>query len=149
MVISLMAFVLFLGISALIGISRHNNLDVLVSDLKGFLWLFLVPVAIAVIGDRERLHIVMKCIVVGATIQAILIIGLDIFSIYFKSSYTALHSKLIQLQISFLDNITDSMFRVFFKSLSLFNSRLLYVWSTIRSLEPDSNGPIAYVQPFV
>ncbi len=116
MVYCLVAFVLYLGISALIGISHQNNIDVLFSDIKGFLWLFLVPIVLAVVDNRERIHIIMKCIVVGATIQAALIIGLNIFCIYFKNWYVVLHKQLLQLQVCFLDNVTGSLFRVFFKS---------------------------------
>ena len=51
-----LAFVAWLAFCAWRGVRAENRMDVLITDIKGFMWLFLVPVSVAVVRSRDRLR---------------------------------------------------------------------------------------------
>ena len=116
MLISLAIFILYLIYSAYIGIKHGNSMNVLITDIKGFAWLFMVPVAVAVVNTKARLQIVMRCIIFGAAIQALIILIINIVSIFNSAGSRIFLGYVFNLQIGFMENITVSMFRIFFKS---------------------------------
>lgn len=40
-------------------------MDVLLTDIKGFMWLFLVPVLVAVVRSRDRLRTLLSWVLAG------------------------------------------------------------------------------------
>ena len=115
MIISLGLFLLYLGVCAYIGFANGNRTDVLLSDIKGFAWLFLMPVAVTVINSRERLRFILKCIVVAATLQALMLIALNIISIFHHNIWSFV-DQLEEIQWGNIGLVSDNIYRMFFKS---------------------------------
>ncbi len=51
--ISLLLFIIYLAVCAIVGLKKGNPAGLLLSDIKGFAWLFLVPVAMAVVNNQQ------------------------------------------------------------------------------------------------
>ena len=73
------AFLVYLAICALRGRIAGNNPSVWLTDLKGFLWLALVPVAMLTVTTKARLNRVLFCVMAGAVAQALLVIYINGF----------------------------------------------------------------------
>ena len=115
-IISLILFVVYMGISAWIGVKNGNRIDVLLSDLKGFAWLLLVPVAIVVMNSRERFEFAMRCVIIAAVLHAVIVLILNIICIYYKGWFGLLYQPVLDMQFGFIGVITSSMVRIFTKS---------------------------------
>ena len=72
-----LAFVGWLAFCAWRGVRAENRMDVLLTDIKGFMWLFLVPVLVATIRSRQRLRVLLSWVLAGALIQAALILAVN------------------------------------------------------------------------
>ena len=63
-------FAVWLAFCAWRGIRAENRMDVLITDVKGFMWLLLVPVLVATVRSRQRLRVLLSWVLAGAVIQA-------------------------------------------------------------------------------
>ncbi len=117
-IISIAVFFIYLSICALVGILNQNRIDVLQKDIFGFAWLFLIPVAMVTIKDGPHFEFIQKCIIWGALIQAILIIGINIVCLVQNELNKPINQILISTQIGNIDYITTNLFRIFTKSSS-------------------------------
>ena len=70
-------FVVWLAFCAWLGIRSNNRMDVLITDVKGFMWLFLIPVFVAVVRSRDRLRTLLSWVLAGAVIQAAVILAVN------------------------------------------------------------------------
>ena len=116
MMISLVLFLIYLAVSAYLGVANANRTDVLLSDLKGFAWVAMIPVALVVMGSRERIVFLLKCVVIAAILQALMIIALNIVFSLYDNWFNVFYEPLIKLQLGFADSISGRMTRIFFKS---------------------------------
>ena len=73
-----LAFVGWLAFCAWRGVRAENRMDVLLTDIKGFMWLFLVPVLVATVRSRQRLRVLLSWVLAGALIQAALILAVPV-----------------------------------------------------------------------
>jgi hypothetical protein len=111
------AFVIYLLISAVRGYLAQNNMSVLASDLKGFFWLFLVPVFIAVVRSKRKLHFLLDVIIVGATVQALYVFAVNVICVLVPDGLMILYDWMIyDSQMGFVNIISSTIFRVFMKS---------------------------------
>lgn len=115
-IISFVLFIFYLAISAYIGISKGNRTDVIGSDLAGFAWLFIIPVAMAVITTRKRIDTVVKCVIIGAVVQALMVIVINLFSLFNHDYAQPMFDKFMEMQMGFAEPITQNLFRIFTKS---------------------------------
>lgn len=116
MIISLTMFVLYLMVSAIVGCKRGNRYDVLISDLKGFSWLFIVPIAIVLIDNQDKLVIVMKSIILASVIRSLIILSFNISLVFFDPSYSDLQKYIQNIQFGAIDAIGGGIYRFFFPS---------------------------------
>ena len=116
MLISFGLFAIYLIVSVFLGIANANRTDVLLSDIKGFAWLAMIPVALTVLNSRERIGFLLKCVAAVAILQALIIIALNITCSLYDNWFSVFYEPLIKLQLGFVDIISESMFRIFFKS---------------------------------
>ncbi len=114
-IILLAVFIVYLFISAYRGYVNNCTRYVLISDLKGYLWLFFLPLSIAVINSKKRIDTIIKLLIIGALAQAVIIIGLNIWHIFTEVDHT-LFMTLNEKSVTLAEYITESMFRIFFKS---------------------------------
>ena len=116
MLISFGLFAVYLIVSIFLGIANANRADVLLSDIKGFVWLAMIPVALAVLNSRERIIFLLKCMAAAAILQALYIIALNITCSLYDNWFNVFYEPIIKLQLGFVDSVSERMFRIFFKS---------------------------------
>lgn len=116
MIISLFLFGIYLIISTFIGIKLGHNIDIILSDVKGFSWLFLVLIAFSVVNSKERLLVIIKCILIASVVHALLILGLNFVYFFYNDWESVFYEKIIELLIGSLSMITNTMARIFTKS---------------------------------
>ncbi len=114
--ISLLLFVIYLAICAYIGLKKGNPRGLLLSDIKGFAWLFLVPIAVAVINNRERLTILMRCLIGTAVIQALMILAFNAAFVLDNKVYDIFYRTWMNIQLATIDQISATTYRFFFNS---------------------------------
>ena len=114
--ISLAFFIIYLIICAALGAAHGNRTDIILSDIKGFSWLVIVPIALSAVRDKKRLHIIMKCIIIGAVLQALLMLLINIMYIYFDGLYSVSRNIIADKLFGFTDHISAAMVRIFTRS---------------------------------
>ena len=108
-------FVAWLAFCAWLGIRSNNRMDVLITDVKGFMWLFLIPVFVAVVRSRDRLRILLSWVLAGAVIQAALILAVNA-AVVLSDNPEPLCRWLTARSIGLVDIVSNKLVRVFFKS---------------------------------
>lgn len=108
-------FVAWLAFCAWLGIRSNNRMDVLITDVKGFMWLFLIPVFVAVVRSRDRLRTLLSWVLAGAVIQAALILAVNA-AVVLSDNPEPLCRWLTARSVGLVDIVSDKLVRVFFKS---------------------------------
>lgn len=108
-------FVAWLAFCAWLGIRSNNRMDVLITDVKGFMWLFLIPVFVAVARSRDRLRTLLSWVLAGALIQAALILAVNA-AVVLSDNPEPLCRWLTARSIGLVDIVSNKLVRVFFKS---------------------------------
>lgn len=108
-------FVAWLAFCAWLGIRAENRMDVLITDVKGFMWLFLIPVFVAVVRSRDRLRTLLSWVLAGAVIQAALILAVNA-AVVLSDNPEPLCRWLTAHSIGLVDIVSNKLVRVFFKS---------------------------------
>ena len=108
-------FVAWLAFCAWLGIRSNNRMDVLITDVKGFMWLFLIPVFVAVVRSRDRLRTLLSWVLAGALIQAALILAVNA-AVVLSDNPEPLCRWLTAHSIGLVDIVSNKLVRVFFKS---------------------------------
>lgn len=108
-------FVAWLALCAWLGIRSNNRMDVLITDVKGFMWLFLIPVFVAVVRSRDRLRTLLSWVLAGALIQAALILAVNA-AVVLSDNPEPLCRWLTARSIGLVDIVSNKLVRVFFKS---------------------------------
>lgn len=108
-------FVVWLAFCAWLGIRSNNRMDVLITDVKGFMWLFLIPVFVAVVRSRDRLRTLLSWVLAGAVIQAALILAVNA-AVVLSDNPEPLCRWLTARSIGLVDIVSNKLVRVFFKS---------------------------------
>lgn len=108
-------FVVWLAFCAWLGIRSNNRMDVLITDVKGFMWLFLIPVFVAVVRSRDRLRTLLSWVLAGAVIQAALILAVNA-AVVLSDNPEPLCRWLTAHSIGLVDIVSNKLVRVFFKS---------------------------------
>ena len=110
-----LAFVAWLAFCAWRGVRAENRMDVLITDIKGFMWLFLVPVFVAVVRSRDRLRTLLSWVLAGALIQAALILAVNA-AVVLSDNPEPLCRWLTARSVGLVDIVSGKLVRVFFKS---------------------------------
>ena len=108
-------FVAWLAFCAWLGIRSNNRMDVLITDVKGFMWLFLIPVFVAVVRSRDRLRTLLSWVLAGAVIQAALILAVNA-AVVLSDNPEPLCRWLTAHSIGLVDIVSNKLVRVFYKS---------------------------------
>lgn len=110
-----LAFVGWLAFCAWRGVRAENRMDVLLTDIKGFMWLFLVPVLVATVRSRQRLRVLLSWVLAGALIQAALILAVNA-GVVLMDDPAPLCRWLNEHTVGIVDVVSARLVRVFFKS---------------------------------
>ena len=109
-------FVLYLAVCAVRGFLAGNNREVFMTDIKGFMWLFLVPLMIAVLKTKERFKTVMDFLIAGAFLQSCMIIVINLVSSVVEDGIFIFYAPILRMQIGTVSTISSNLFRVFTRS---------------------------------
>lgn len=112
----LVGFAVYLVICAVRGISAGNRMDVLMSDIKGFAWLALVPFVLKIVNDKPKFSKLVSVITAGAVIQAIFVICLNWFCAIVPDGIKLVYQPLMDSSVGTISNISHIIFRIFMKS---------------------------------
>lgn len=116
MLLSLLLFVIYIGICAIRGFIIGNSTDLLLSDIKGFAWLILVPIAAAVVNRPERLIMLMRCLAFAAAAQAVMIVFFNAVFVADGSVYDIFYRNWMEIKFATVDQISPTTYRFFFNS---------------------------------
>ena len=110
------AFLIWLVISACIGIKAENNMNVLITDIKGFMWLFVVVALIVTVDTKKRFGYILNAIVIGAFIQAGIVLVVHFGCCLIKDGIKYFYNPMLDLQIGIVNIVSNSVFRIFMRS---------------------------------
>ena len=108
-------FAVWLVFCAWRGIRAENRMDVLITDVKGFMWLLLVPVLVATVRSRQRLRVLLSWVLAGAVIQAAVILAVNA-GVVLMDDPAPLCRWLNEHAVGIVDVVSARLVRVFFKS---------------------------------
>lgn len=97
------------------GLQAENRMDVWMTDIKGFMWLFIVPVFVAVINSRERLRVLLSWLIAGAVLQAAIILAVNAIVVLLEDP-EPLCDWLTDHSVGLVGVVSEKLVRVFFKS---------------------------------
>ncbi len=110
------AFLIYLIFSAIIGLKAQNNMLVLISDIKGFMWLFTVPALVITVDSKKRFNGIMNAIVIGAFIQAAIVLVIHFGCCLIEDGIKYFYQPMMDLQICVINTISNTVFRIFMRS---------------------------------
>jgi len=114
--ILVIGFVVYLVICGIRGYKAGNRTNVLVSDLKGFAWLFLVPVLMVILKDRSMIRWILNSIILGSVFQALFVLTVNIVCSVVPNGASILHDPILDSQMGSIGAISERLFRIFTKS---------------------------------
>ena len=117
LLILLFALLIYLAMEALRGLLQDNNRLVLRSDIMGFAWLGLIPLAWVLIKDRAELRRLINFGLAGATFQAALCLLFNIlFSAVIPRSLPAFVEWIWEIQWGTILQVEYNAVRIFCRS---------------------------------
>ena len=126
-VLTIVVFVVCLGIWAVIGYLNHNPIKYIATDVNSMLFLAIIPAYIAVFDSKEKIEILMK----GMNIAALVLAGITIalhFILHLISfdSAVSFNKFINSMDLGGLFAFDDGMYRIYFRSSVCFIFPLLY-----------------------
>ena len=109
-------FLVYLLICAVRGQLGSGKINVIISDVRGFAWLFLVPVMTAQIKNRRKLETILSVIVIGGVIQATIVHLINFLCAFHFCKITAAEATFVAVQLGVINHITDTFYRIFMNS---------------------------------
>jgi len=91
-------------------------MNVLLTDLKGFLWLFLVPVSLSVIKTEKRFHTILSCILAGAVTQAALALVINFICSFIDDGIALVYQRALDTKLGMVTSISHRIYRIFLSS---------------------------------
>ena len=110
-------FFLWLALSALIGFLRGNDPVILLTDLKGFSYFVFLTPALCVLNSPKRITGLMKTMLYSSAVLALLHIGTLCAYLIDPDKTEWFFRNFLQLQLGWLDQISATMTRLFFRSV--------------------------------
>lgn len=111
-------FCVWLILTTFIGLRSQNNLSLLITDWKGFLYFLLFPTAICLIRDSRRAHYLTKVMMYSAGIMALLHILCILCYLWWPELLDKINAYAKQVHFFYISyKITDTNVRINFLSL--------------------------------
>ena len=113
-------FLLWIVVAAVCGLISQNSLSLMLSDLKGFCYFVLLPVAVCLLNSKKRIHILMKVMMYASTLCGFILIFHLITYIWFPKIFGPLYEWGLTQQFSAISGISPTIPRLFFRSSAYF-----------------------------
>lgn len=111
------AFILCVVINFFRGVSAGHRMSVISRDVKGYMWLFVVPVALSVISTPRRMHIILDTILAGTFFQAVIVFAMNTFDAIIPDGHKIIHDWVLYRQVGFINPVSPSIVRIFMRSV--------------------------------
>ncbi len=132
-----LVFLLYMAAEAVRGFRAGNNHDVLMSDIKGFAWMFLVPCALVLLKRQGAVERICRAMTAGALLQAVLYMGFNYWMFFSQKRIEPLNNYLHEIQWGAVDYGIWGAFRIFGNSsIYLAAASLLLLYEIIRTEKP-------------
>jgi len=110
------AWVIWLLISTVIGLSKGNNISVMITDFKGYAYFALLPAAICILDSKEKVHTLMKAMMYASGVLGIIILIHFYLFIWAEEPFTVLYHWGLKCSFSAMSAVSPTMPRLFFYS---------------------------------
>lgn len=110
------AFLVYLGISAVRGLGTNYKMNVFMSDLKGFMWLFLVPVAVATVRDQSRFRKLTGAIMLGSVIQICCVLVINTLCYVVFEGIELIELPMYRIGLGTVSEVSYGVKRIFMNS---------------------------------
>lgn len=114
--IMILFFALWSVFCAVRGIINQNNQVTLISDIKGFMYLFLIPIALNCVTSKKRMNIILDMILIGAFLQSILVFGINVYCSVDLDNIMNIYYPVMDIQLGTVSVISHSIYRIFMRS---------------------------------
>lgn len=113
-----MIFVFFAwqAVSAVIGVVNSHRTSLIITDLKGFAFFAFLPVFLCVLRTRERVHLVMKALVVSSAVLALITVACLVVYLLDRQAIINFSAYGYEIQFSRIGCITAKIPRLYFMS---------------------------------
>ena len=111
-----LVFVVFVGISVVVGVLNGNYIPILIGDVKGFLHILIVIPMMCVLGDKEKLEKLLKLVLNVVVISCIISVFLSYMEMYPYAIKDFLYRVVNGTGIGLLTGITEYVSRCFLYS---------------------------------
>lgn len=115
--ISVILFAIWIVVAAVLGLINNNRLHLIVSDVKGFMYFVILPVAIALLDSRERIHKLMKIMMYASFVAAMYVMIMLTLFIAQPEFYDTINPILTIYNISKFPDTTVGIPRIFYTSV--------------------------------
>lgn len=110
------AFLIYLGISAVRGLGANYRMNVFMSDLKGFMWLFMIPVAVSTVRDKSRFRKLTTAIMIGSVIQICCVFAVNTICCAIFEGIDYIEIPMYRIGIGTVSEISYNIKRIFMNS---------------------------------
>ena len=113
-----MIFVFFVwqAISAVVGFVNGHRISLIITDIKGFTFFVFLPIFLCILRNRERVHLVMKALVVSSAVLALITVICLIVYLLDRPAMIEFAAYGYEIQFSRIGCITERMPRLYFMS---------------------------------
>lgn len=109
-------FIIWLIVCAVRGWIYGNNREVFMSDIKGFMYLFLVPISINCVTNKKRIDTILNVVLLGAFIQALIVFIINGLCSKDISFLHAMYYPVFEMGLGTVSVVSNSIFRIFMNS---------------------------------
>ncbi len=109
-------FLIYLLFSTWRGLRADNNMEVLLTDIKGFMWLFTVPALVVTVDTKKKFNGILNAIVAGALIQALMVLVIYFGCCLIDEGIRYFYQPMLDLQIGTVNTISKTVVRIFMRS---------------------------------
>ena len=111
---AIIGFLIWFLISTIIGVKNGNRLVSM--DFNGFLYLVFMPLALVVLNSKEKVNLLMKVMICGSAVLALITIAHLILYVCNKSVFDELAIFEIQIKFARISHISKSTPRIYMLS---------------------------------
>ncbi len=112
----LVAMALYFVFSIINGIVNGNRIDILVGDIKGFIWFTLIIAMVSEIDSYYKVIFTAKLLVVSGAVQALIIFIINLLISINPNLYSSVSSVIVRLGVGSIGVPAPGVYRIFFKS---------------------------------
>lgn len=145
-IISNMIFFLYVAFSCVLGFIYQNNPDFVRSDLTGFLFIVALPGLVCVFNTRKKIETLIKTIVIGSTILAVITLLLHYLSPLLNVG--KIDDYLTSYDFGFMGILGQDIYRIFFRS-SIFNGAAIFLLFYLFCFEDNKKKRLIYTAGIV